>query len=193
RLPHGLLHIGGAAGEELVDGVVGVDHVSMRARRPAAPHSPGYRALRTRSRSSGPGRAGACGHAPSRLRHRPSTQRVGPFRPTGKRVTLASRPQCGPPSAPTHEKCAVRSFPLPIALTARLSPVVVLAAAGWALSSGPLAAPQAAEKPATEKKTQTQSASAPSATQEAKTYTAAPAPCTGIPKDTIKSLVPNAK
>ncbi|GAA0630529.1 hypothetical protein GCM10009535_02380 [Streptomyces thermocarboxydovorans] len=97
------------------------------------------------------------------------------------------------PSAPTHEKCAVRSFPLPIALTARLSPVVVLAAAGWALSSGPLAAPQAAEKPPTEKKTQTQSASAPAATQEAKTYTAAPAPCTGIPEDTIKSLVPNAK
>lgn len=86
----------------------------------------------------------------------------------------------------------MRSFPLPIALTARLSPVVVLAAAGWALSSGPLAAPQAAEKSPTEK-TGTQSASAPSATQEAKTYTAAPAPCSAISEKTVKSLVPGAK
>ncbi|MCT7353758.1 hypothetical protein N4P33_16505 [Streptomyces sp. 15-116A] len=85
----------------------------------------------------------------------------------------------------------MRSFPLPIALTARLSPVVVLAAAGWALSSGPPATPEAAEKPTG--RTGTQSASAPSATQEAKTYTAAPAPCTGIAEKTVKSLVPGAK
>ncbi|MEU9351048.1 hypothetical protein AB0D65_08490 [Streptomyces griseoloalbus] len=86
----------------------------------------------------------------------------------------------------------MRSFPLPIALTARLSPVVVLAAAGWALTSGPLAAPQAAEKKPDEK-TETQSASAPSQTQVAKTYTAAPAPCESVAEKTVKSLVPGAK
>lgn len=86
----------------------------------------------------------------------------------------------------------MRSFPLPIALTARLSPVVVLAAAGWALSSGPLAAPQAAENRPAEK-TRTQSASAPSRTQAAKTYTAAPAACGSVTEKTLKSLVPGAR
>ncbi|MBT3153178.1 hypothetical protein HTV45_20295 [Streptomyces sp. CHD11] len=86
----------------------------------------------------------------------------------------------------------MRSFPLPIALTARLSPVVVLAAAGWALSSGPLAAPQAAESRTTEK-TKTQSASAPSETRAVKTYAAAPAPCDSLAAKSVKSLVPGAK
>ncbi len=90
-----------------------------------------------------------------------------------------------------HEECAVRSFPLPIALTARLSPVVVLAAAGWALSSGTPAAPEAADEPTG--KTKTQSASAPSRTQVAKTYAAAPAPCGSIAEKSVKSLVPGAK
>ncbi len=86
----------------------------------------------------------------------------------------------------------MRSFPLPIALTARLSPVVVLAAAGWALSSGPLAAPEAAaNKPA--EKPETQSAPAPSQTQAAKTYAAAPAPCGSVTEKSVKSLVPGAK
>ena len=91
-----------------------------------------------------------------------------------------------------HEECAVRSFPLPIALTARLSPVIVLAAAGWALSSGPMAEPEAAEKKPTGK-TETQSASAPSQTQAPKTYTAAPTPCDSVTAKTVKSLVPGAK
>ncbi|MET9153978.1 hypothetical protein ABZX82_22290 [Streptomyces griseoflavus] len=87
----------------------------------------------------------------------------------------------------------MRSFPLPIALTARLSPVVVLAAAGWALSSGPLSAPEAAADKPTEK-TRTQSSSAPSETQApAKTYAAAPAPCDSIAEASVKSLVPGAK
>ncbi|MFJ7136669.1 hypothetical protein [Streptomyces fungicidicus] len=86
----------------------------------------------------------------------------------------------------------MRSFPLPIALTARLSPVVVLAAAGWALSSGPLAAPQAAENRPAEK-TRPQSASAPSRTQVPKTYTAAPAPCDSVAAKSVKSLVPGAR
>ncbi|MFJ8185006.1 hypothetical protein [Streptomyces sp. NPDC096105] len=86
----------------------------------------------------------------------------------------------------------MRSFPLPIALTARLSPVIVLAAAGWALSSGPSAAPEASEKKPAEKAA-TQSPTAPSETQAVKTYTAAPAPCDALSARTVKSLVPGAK
>lgn len=91
-----------------------------------------------------------------------------------------------------HEKCDVRSFPLPIALAARLSPVVVLAAAGWALSSGPSSEPQAAEK-RTAGGTPTRSASAPSTTTVPMTYTTAPAPCDSVAEKTVKSLVPGAK
>ncbi|MGA5898607.1 hypothetical protein [Streptomyces venetus] len=87
----------------------------------------------------------------------------------------------------------MRSLPLPLTLTARLSPVAVLAAAGWALSSGPLAAPQAAEHTPAEEKTGTQSASAPSTSTESKTYTAAPAPCGSVAEKTVTSLVPGAK
>ncbi|MEU0213813.1 hypothetical protein ABZ281_01375 [Streptomyces sp. NPDC006265] len=92
----------------------------------------------------------------------------------------------------------MRPLPLPLALTARLSPVVLLAAAGWALSSGPFAAPQAAEhKPAGEKtetrSASTQSASTPSTSTVSKAYSAAPAPCESVAKKTIESLVPGAK
>lgn len=87
----------------------------------------------------------------------------------------------------------MRSLPLPLALTARLSPVAVLAAAGWALSSGPLAAPQAAEHKPADEKTETQSASAPSTSTVSKTYSAAPAPCESVAKKTVESLVPGAK
>jgi hypothetical protein len=92
----------------------------------------------------------------------------------------------------------VRSLSLPLALTARLLPVAVLAAAGWALSSGPLAAAPADDsKSGSGQKTQdaqdSQAAPAPSASAETKTYTAAPAPCTSLPKSTITSLVPGAK
>ncbi|MGC4971834.1 hypothetical protein ACLQ2D_02855 [Streptomyces sp. DT199] len=87
----------------------------------------------------------------------------------------------------------MRSLPLPLALTARLSPVVVLAAAGWALSSGPFAAPQAAEHKPAEEKTENRSASAPSTSTVSKAYSAAPAPCESVAKKTIESLVPGAK
>ncbi|WP_217239014.1 hypothetical protein [Streptomyces sp. AC555_RSS877] len=84
------------------------------------------------------------------------------------------------------------SLPLPLALTARLSPVVVLAAAGWALTSGPFAATPAAEHKE-EQKTGTQSASAPSTAAASKTYAAAPAPCDSLADKTITSLVPGVK
>ncbi|MDK1345069.1 hypothetical protein QNO09_17520 [Streptomyces sp. 378] len=87
----------------------------------------------------------------------------------------------------------MRSLPLPLALTARLSPVVVLAAAGWALSSGPLVAPQAAAHKPAEEKTETRAASAPSTSTVSKAYSAAPAPCDSVAEKTIESLVPGAK
>lgn len=90
-----------------------------------------------------------------------------------------------------HEKCAVHSLPLPLALTARLLPVAVLACTGWAMSSGTSTTTPAAtdhKSPQT-----TQSPSGPAATAVAKTYTAAPAPCTGVTEKTVKALVPGAK
>jgi hypothetical protein len=81
---------------------------------------------------------------------------------------------------------------LPLALTARLSPVVVLAAAGWALSSGPLAATPAAEDRATQK-ADDETPSAPATAAVSKTYATAPAPCDSLGTKTIKSLVPGAK
>jgi hypothetical protein len=86
--------------------------------------------------------------------------------------------------------CAVRSLPLPLALTARLSPVVVLAAAGWALSSGP--ATPAAEDTATQKSGD-ESPSAPATAAVSKTYAAAPAPCDSLSSKSVKELVPGAK
>ena len=85
----------------------------------------------------------------------------------------------------------MRDFPLPLALTARLSPVVVLAAAGWALSSGPAATPAAEHKEA--QKTGTQSATAPATAAQSKSYSSAPAPCGSVDVKTLKSLVPGAK
>lgn len=88
-----------------------------------------------------------------------------------------------------HEKCAV--LPLPLALTARLLPVAVLACTGWVMSSGTSTTTPAAtdhKSPQT-----TQSPSGPAATAVTKTYTAAPAPCTGVTEKTIKALVPGAK
>ncbi len=102
-------------------------------------------------------------------------------------------------SVPPYEKCAVRELPLPLALTARLSPVVVLACAGWALTSGPFASESAAEPKAAQQQTRetgspsSPESSAPSATAAPKTYTTAPEPCTSLDKKTITSLVPGAK
>jgi hypothetical protein len=84
----------------------------------------------------------------------------------------------------------VRSLPLPLALTARLSPVVVLAAAGWSLSSGPSST---ADDDSASKGGTTQSASAPATAAASKTYASSPAPCGSITASTVKSLVPGAK
>ncbi|WP_405728613.1 hypothetical protein OG885_08810 [Streptomyces sp. NBC_00028] len=85
----------------------------------------------------------------------------------------------------------MRSLPLPLALTARLSPVVVLAAAGWTLSSGP--APTGDHEAASKGGGGTKSASAPSTAAASKTYTSSPAPCGSVTVKNIKSLVPGAK
>ncbi|MFF7450347.1 MULTISPECIES: hypothetical protein [unclassified Streptomyces] len=85
----------------------------------------------------------------------------------------------------------MRSLPLPLALTARLSPVVVLAVAGWSLSSGP--APSADRASAAKEGGGTRSASAPATAAASKTYASAPAPCGSVSAKTVKSLVPGAK
>ncbi|NEB09263.1 hypothetical protein G3I32_10345 [Streptomyces coelicoflavus] len=86
----------------------------------------------------------------------------------------------------------MRSLPLPLALTARLAPVAVLATAGWALSSGPDTSPAAKDRtPAPD--TTSRSASAPATEAATKTYGAAPAPCEALAGKTVTSLVPGAK
>ncbi|WP_155057356.1 hypothetical protein [Streptomyces blattellae] len=84
----------------------------------------------------------------------------------------------------------MRSLPLPLALSARLAPVAVLAVSGWALSSGP-------STPAAENKAGQDNGSpsptAPATAAVSKAYDAAPTPCTSVPEKTIKSLVPGAK
>ncbi|MFJ7076926.1 hypothetical protein [Streptomyces sp. NPDC098781] len=86
----------------------------------------------------------------------------------------------------------MRSLPLPLALTARLSPVVVLAAAGWALSSGPAATPAADDRTATQNSGD-DSPSAPATAAASKTYSAAPSPCEALDSKSIGDLVPGAK
>ncbi|GAA3026967.1 hypothetical protein [Streptomyces glomeratus] len=93
------------------------------------------------------------------------------------------------------------SLPLPLALTARLLPVAVLASAGWALSSGPLAAAPATGGKSAQGSPGTQdaqsgspgSASSANPAATAKAYATAPAPCGTLAKSTITSLVPGAK
>ncbi|WP_189950306.1 hypothetical protein [Streptomyces alanosinicus] len=89
----------------------------------------------------------------------------------------------------------MRSLPLPLALTARISPVAVLACAGWVLTSGP-AAPSAAAGHQKDRSTSTQSSSGssdPSSAAAAKAFSAAPSPCGSVPAAAVKSLVPGAK
>ncbi|MEU1012083.1 hypothetical protein [Streptomyces sp. NPDC005890] len=87
----------------------------------------------------------------------------------------------------------MRSLPLPLALTARLSPVAVLACVGWALTSGPAAPPAAAGHQTARKAPAVSASAAPSAGAAAQTYATAPAPCAAVPAATVKSLVPGAK
>ncbi|MEU9247154.1 hypothetical protein [Streptomyces shenzhenensis] len=92
----------------------------------------------------------------------------------------------------------MRSLPLPLALTARLTPVAVLACAGWAMASGPDkttstgSGDTSAQQAAGQSGGDTASSSSGS-TAATKTYSASPAPCGSIPVATVKSLVPGAK
>lgn len=116
-------------------------------------------------------------------------------------MRLASRPQCGLLRTPSpSEKCDLRSLPLPLALTARLTPVAVLACAGWAMASGPdrttstsASGDTSTQQSAGQSTDDTSSSSSATTAAGTKTYTASPAPCGSIPVATIKSLVPGAK
>ncbi|WP_371663583.1 hypothetical protein [Streptomyces sp. NBC_00280] len=85
------------------------------------------------------------------------------------------------------------SLPLPLALTTRLAPVAVLATAGWALSSGPLAAAPTDNQETAATTGASAAPTAPSTSAATKTFAAAPAPCSAVKPGTIKSLVPGAK
>ena len=68
----------------------------------------------------------------------------------------------------------------------------MLAAAGWALSSGPLAATPASEKESAAPDGGA-SPSAPATAAASRTYRDSPAPCEGVTRKTVASLVPGAK
>ncbi|MFJ8542733.1 hypothetical protein ACIRFH_12085 [Streptomyces sp. NPDC093586] len=85
----------------------------------------------------------------------------------------------------------MRSLPLPLALTARLAPVAVLATAGWVMSSGPDTTRTAEDS--TPPDGGRPSASAPATQAATKTYAAAPAPCASLAGKTVASLVPGAE
>ncbi|WP_327698610.1 hypothetical protein [Streptomyces sp. NBC_00459] len=85
------------------------------------------------------------------------------------------------------------SLPLPLALTTRLAPVAVLATAGWALSSGPLASAPTDNQETAATTGASAAPTAPSTSAATKTFAAAPAPCSAVTPGTIKSLVPGAK
>ncbi|WP_133913913.1 hypothetical protein [Streptomyces sp. NBC_00582] len=89
----------------------------------------------------------------------------------------------------------MRSLPLPLALTARLTPVVVLACAGWAMTSGSDADAQdtAAKDTRQTQSEKKDSDGGSSGTAVSKTYDAALAPCTSVAAKTITTLVPGAK
>ncbi len=72
---------------------------------------------------------------------------------------------------------------LPLLLAGRLLPVVVLATAGWALTSGPYAPDDA----------QPAAAPQPAATAKSVDYAKPPAPCGAIEAAVVKKLVPGAK
>ncbi len=86
----------------------------------------------------------------------------------------------------------MRDLPLPLALTARLLPVAVLASAGWALTSGPFAAAPAAKHDPAQKAAASEEPP-PSTSEAAKTYPKAPAPCDSLSEKMVESLVPGAR
>ncbi|MYU05406.1 hypothetical protein GTY81_16210 [Streptomyces sp. SID8366] len=88
----------------------------------------------------------------------------------------------------------MRSLPLPLALTARLTPVVVLACAGWALSASP-ATPQASSTGHRSGASAPDPSAAPSASSASTStsYSTASSPCSAVSASTVGDLVPGAK
>ena len=82
----------------------------------------------------------------------------------------------------------MRSLPLPLALTVRVMPVAVLACAGWAWSSGPMADPVG--RPAAAPRPSPSASAQPSAAT--RTYVKPPEPCGAVTAKTVADLVPKA-
>lgn len=84
----------------------------------------------------------------------------------------------------TEENAAVPS--LPVLLTARLLPIVVLAVVGGAMAASSADHTPARAEPSVSASPSTKAATAPA-------YARPPAPCAAVPADTVKELVPGAK
>ncbi len=91
---------------------------------------------------------------------------------------------------------------LPLLLTARLLPVVALATAGWAWTSGPYAPddiePAAAPQSNASPRPESGSGKAPESdkspgAEKAPSYEKPPEPCKAVAASSVKKLVPNAK
>ena len=96
--------------------------------------------------------------------------------PQGVRATLTSTVRTADSVRTVPHESAPRALSAPpLTLTARLSPVAVLACAGWALTSGPLTATQDTAAKDTQKTPVRDGFRAPSTTANSKTYGAAPA------------------
>ncbi|MGW4385046.1 hypothetical protein [Streptomyces sp. NPDC004685] len=84
----------------------------------------------------------------------------------------------------------MRSLPLPLALTVRVLPVVVLACAGWAWTSGPMA--DSSEQPAAAPRHSPKRAAQPAGSATSRAYEKPPEPCSAVTADTVADLVPKA-
>ncbi|RFC71417.1 hypothetical protein [Streptomyces sp. AcE210] len=84
----------------------------------------------------------------------------------------------------------MRSLPLPLALTVRVLPVVVLACAGWAWTSGPMA--DSSEQPAAAPQTSPKRAAQSARSATSRAYDKPPEPCSAVTADTVADLVPKA-
>ncbi|MFJ9038235.1 hypothetical protein ACIRF8_16775 [Streptomyces sp. NPDC102406] len=87
----------------------------------------------------------------------------------------------------------MRSLPLPVTLAARLLPVVVLACAGWAWSTGPLSDSADTRREEAAPQPSASASHGPSESVAAKTYAKPPAPCSAVTGSTVTALVPGAK
>ncbi|MEU8483895.1 hypothetical protein [Streptomyces sp. NPDC048641] len=84
----------------------------------------------------------------------------------------------------------MRSLPFPLALTVRVLPVAVLACAGWAWTSGPMADPSG--QPAAAPQPSSKRSAQPAGSAASRAYEKPPEPCSAVTARTVADLVPKA-